>query len=57
MINAPLMVRVAFAVAGMDAVGAECHSSCDFLRKSSAWPPHPSLSCTSNGARTLRSSV
>jgi hypothetical protein len=39
----PLMIRVAFAVAGMEAVGAECHCAGEFLRKSSAWPSHPSL--------------
>ena len=44
MMTAPLMMRVAFAVAGMDAVGAERHFAGDFFRKSSAWPSHPSLS-------------
>ena len=55
--TAPSMVRVAFAIAGMEAVGAECHLAGEFLRKSSAWLSHPSFSCTSNGARTLRSSI
>ena len=57
MMTAPLIVMVAFAVAVMEAVGSECHCAGEFLRKSSTWPSHPSFSCTSNGARTLRSSV
>ena len=44
MMTAPLMMRVAFAVAGMDAVGADRHLGVAFFRKSSAWPSHPSLS-------------
>ena len=55
--TAPWMVRVAFAVVGMEAVGAECHLAGEFLRKSSACPSHPSFSCTSNGARILRSGI
>ena len=53
----PLMVRMAFAVVGMEAVGAECHLAGEFLRKSYAWPSQPSFSCTSSGARTLRFGV
>ena len=49
----PLMMRVDFAVAGMDDVGADRHLGGDLFKKSSAWPSHPWLSWTSNGARTL----
>ena len=49
--TAPFMVRVAFAFAGMEAVGVECHLGGEVFRKSSAWPSHLFLSCTSNGAR------
>ena len=48
MMTAPWMVRVDFAVAGMEAVGAECHLAGEFLRKSSAWPSHPSFRCLVN---------
>ena len=51
--TAPLMVRVDFEVAGMVAVGAECHLAGEFGGKSSAWPSHPSFSYTSNGANML----
>ena len=44
MMTAPLMMRVAFAVAGMDAVGVDRHLGGDFFKKSSACPSHPSLS-------------
>ena len=40
----PLMMRVAFAVAGIVAVGADRHLGGEFFRKSSAWLSHPSLS-------------
>ena len=55
--TAPWMVMVAFAVVGMEAVGAECHLDSKCLRKSSTWPSQPSFSCTSNGACTFRSGV
>ena len=44
MMTAPLMMRVAFDVAGMDNVGADRHVGGDFFKKSSVWPSHPSLS-------------
>ena len=44
MMTAPFMMRVAFAVAGMDAVGADRHLGVERFKKSSPWPPHPSLS-------------
>ena len=42
--TAPLMMRVAFAVAGVDYVGADRYLGGDFFKKSSAWSSHPSLS-------------
>ena len=51
--TAPLMIRVAFAVAGVEAVGAERHLAGEFRRKYSAWLSHPSFSCTSNEAHTF----
>ena len=33
MMTAPLMMRVAFAVAGMDAVGADFHLGGDFFKE------------------------
>ena len=44
MMTEPLMIRVALAIAGMDAVGADRHLGVECFRKSSAWPSHPSLS-------------
>ena len=46
----PLMVRVHFAVAGMEAVGVERHLAGEFRKNSSAWLLHRSFSCTSNGS-------
>ena len=57
MMTLPWMNMVAFAVAGVEAVGADHNLAGEFRRKSSAWPSHPSFSCTSNGARTFRSGV
>ena len=47
------MVRLDFAVAGTEAVGAECHLAQELRRLSSAWPSHLAFSYTSNGVCTF----